>query len=138
LLTLFTDNNRYAALTKRLDDFVALTNPAEPTSTSSVPIATVASPYAGTYTDPINHPGGTRRISVESDGKRILCQGGGGRGEPANYELSGFVNDSGDVFVDFTPKGGPKDFRGHLDVARSCIVWTGPGDKELNFWPKTS
>ena len=96
--------------------------------------------YEGTYSDPINHPGGVRRIT--RSGSSLTVVGGGGRGEPANYQLGGRVDGSGKIFVDFTPKGGPKDFEGFFlskktDGGREGIVWTGGGDKELNFWPKT-
>ncbi|KAK3275313.1 hypothetical protein CYMTET_16547 [Cymbomonas tetramitiformis] len=90
--------------------------------------------YNGEYTDPINHPGGTRQIVVNSDNS-VIVTGGGGRGEPASFTLSGKIVGT-KIFVDFSPKGGPKDFEGEfaqLSDGRQGIVWY----KKSNFWPKS-
>jgi len=94
--------------------------------------ATEASPFVGRFTDP-NHPGGTRDIAL-SDTKVGMFQlatvvGGGGRGEPASYELPAMV--FGDkITVDFSPKGGPKDLTG-VWVDGAGIRWP-----DGNTWPK--
>ena len=84
-------------------------------ATSSPSVTT--SLYNGSYTDPVNHPGGTRQITVFEDDS-LTCLGGGGRGEPASFKLSGRV-DGGAIFIDFSPKGGPKDFEGRFDQERN-------------------
>ena len=98
----------------------------------------VESVFSGSYTDPINHPGGIRMISVDSDGV-VSVDGGGGRGEPLNFSLPGRVV-GGKLYVDFRPKGGPTGpnggFEGDFDLAKGGIRWTGGGEQELNFWPK--
>ena len=101
------------------------------------PAATIAAEpgevFVGRYTDPVNHPGGFREISFLDtklgDFRLAKVVGGGGRGEPAAFELPAMVN--GDkITIDFSPKGGPKDFTG---------VWDGSGirfPRDGNFWPK--
>mmetsp|Transcript_14499 Transcript_14499/g.33568 ORF Transcript_14499/g.33568 Transcript_14499/m.33568 type:complete len:110 (+) Transcript_14499:407-736(+) len=80
-------------------------------ATSAGPLA-----FCGTYTDPINHPGGTRTISLLDTGSAPVgdyalaeVNGGGGRGEPANYVLPAAVLGDRTIVIDFSPKGGPKD-----------------------------
>ena len=81
-----------------------------------------ASVFVGTYTDPV-HPGGTRTISLLSkSGPLQLAKvvGGGGVGEPESYELPAKVTLAADgsspaITIDFSPKGGPKDFTGYWD-----------------------
>lgn len=94
--------------------------------------------FVGTYSDP-NHPGGVREITLldEWDGRfrKAEVKGGGGRGEPTNYVLPARI-EAGDasIVIDFSPKGGPADFKG---------VWE-EGDKgdgirfvrDGNFWPQ--
>ena len=82
--------------------------------------------FAGTYTDPINHPGGTRKISLNPDferpavifGQRLATvSGGGGRGEPAEYVLPATIStDDKKITIDFAPKGGPPDFPGVFET----------------------
>ena len=113
----------------------------------------------GTYTDPINHPGGTRTIEFqESPFSNFLggayqlatVKGGGGRGEPELFELPAMIfecpgnkqvltraSNSGKlcITIDFTPKGGPKDFTGYYDDSDA----SNPGIRFIvdnNFWPK--
>ena len=67
--------------------------------------------FEGFYTDPENHPGGSRKITVD-DGtigvfRQAWIDGGGGEGEPASYTLPALVK--GDrIIADFSvpPKGG--------------------------------
>ena len=57
--------------------------------------------------------------------------GGGGRGEPASFELPALVY--GDtITVDFSPKGGPFGLTGKYDVrGDKGILWP-----DKNKWPK--
>ena len=99
----------------------------------------------GPYLDPRNHPGGTRTIELAGTGfggyQLITVKGGGGRGEPESYELPGMIfqcpgnGQRGGKFcitIDFTPKGGPKDFQGYWDEEQKGIRFV----RDNNFWPK--
>ena len=106
----------------------------------------------GTYTDPINHPGGIRKIEfsdLPSFGGYQLAtiKGGGGQGEPESFELPAMIFEcpgnrqaltrsptSGKlcITIDFTPKGGPKDFTGYYDEEQNGIRFI----LDNNFWPK--
>ena len=80
--------------------------------------------FEGTYTDPF-HPGGKRTITLTDTklGSFQLAKivGGGGQGEPASFELPAMVSkvpgkqDAWQITIDFSPKGGPKDFTGYWD-----------------------
>jgi hypothetical protein len=99
--------------------------------------------FLGTYTDPVNHPGGTRTIefSGTSFGGYDLAtvKGGGGRGEPESFELPAMVFKCPDsqqggrwcITVDFSPKGGPKNFQGYFDEQKKGIRFI----RDNNFWP---
>ena len=54
-----------------------------------------SSVFVGTYTDPNNHPGGTREITLlpgRIGAYRLAnVKGGGGRGEPALYNLPAVI-----------------------------------------------
>lgn len=97
--------------------------------------------FCGRYSDP-NHPGGYREISVldqwTTGGYRLAkVEGGGGRGEPPFFKLKavvGRVEDAGQmvdvIAIDFTPKGGPPNFKG---------IWDNDGItflRDRNHWPK--
>ena len=81
--------------------------------------------FVGSYTDPM-HPGGTRTITLQDTklGPFQLAKitGGGGTGEPASFELPAMISpsprggDSWQITIDFSPKGGPKDFTGYWDA----------------------
>ena len=101
--------------------------------------------FSGTYTDPINHPGGMRKISLNPDferpavifGQRLATvSGGGGRGEPAEYVLPATIStDDKKITIDFAPKGGPPDFPGVFETqadGTAGIRFT----KDKNFWPR--
>ena len=52
--------------------------------------------FVGRYTDPINHPGGIRDITLTDtfvgEYRLVKVVGGGGRGEPPEYVLPGLVD----------------------------------------------
>ena len=107
--------------------------------------------FEGTYTDPM-HPGGTRTITLQGTklGPYQLAKviGGGGEGEPASFELPAMVSpapgqrDAWQITIDFSPKGGPKDFTGYWDSDGIKFPPTPRqlerGKTEGNKWPKTS
>lgn len=93
--------------------------------------------FCGTYSDPINHPGGKRTITL-LDGQRTgdyqlaQVQGGGGIGEPENYILPAVILGDRSIIIDFSPKGGPRDFVGVLDGKDIKFPRDG------NRWPRIS
>ena len=114
------------------------------------PKAPDATVFEGTYSDPM-HPGGTRTITLQGTrlGPYQLAKivGGGGQGEPASYELPAMVaptpgaKNSWQITIEFSPKGGPKDFTGYWDSDGIRFPPT-PGQIERgntagNKWPKT-
>ena len=106
---------------------------------------TDSSVLLGTYTDPENHPGGTRTIELAGTGfggfQLAKITGGGGKGEPENYELNGMISPCPGrgakaewcITIDFSPKGGPADFGGFWDAEANGIRFPADG----NFWPKS-
>lgn len=93
-----------------------------------------AEAFVGTYTDPINHPGGKRTIQLldqkVGDYQLAEVRGGGGRGEPDNYVLPAAVIGDRTIVIDFSPKGGPRDFVGVLDNGDIKFLRDG------NRWPR--
>lgn len=98
--------------------------------TTNASPAQAASVFEGEYNDP-NHPGCLRRI--EADGRVVGADGTPGclNGEPQKeWVLQGVIDeDNKRIFIDFSPKGGPKDLVG---------VWTDGGIKfpDGNLWSK--
>jgi hypothetical protein len=95
-----------------------------------------AASFLGTYSDPINHPGGTRTITLvdgASSGDYQLAQvkGGGGRGEPQEYVLPAVIFGDRAIVIDFSPKGGPRDFAGTLESDGSIR-----SVRDGNRWPR--
>ncbi len=98
--------------------------------------------FVGRYTDPINHPGGIRDITLTDtfvgEYRLVKVVGGGGRGEPPKYVLPGLV-DANRITVDFSvpPKGGPPNLTGVLTLptpgrpGATAIVWP-----DGNKWPQ--
>mmetsp|Transcript_72221 Transcript_72221/g.145307 ORF Transcript_72221/g.145307 Transcript_72221/m.145307 type:complete len:156 (-) Transcript_72221:230-697(-) len=89
--------------------------------------------FVGTYSDP-NHPGGVRNIELLDTkiGEFQLARvtGGGGSREPASFVLPAMVQlPDKKITIDFSPKGGPKNFSG---------VWEENGIRfpDGNKWPK--
>lgn len=95
-----------------------------------------AEAFIGKFSDPINHPGGTRTIRLldQKIGDYQLAEvvGGGGRGEPENFVLPAVVVGDRSIIIDFTPKGGPRDFVGVLDGKNGDIKFLRDG----NLWPR--
>jgi hypothetical protein len=104
-----------------------------------------AARFCGVYSDPINHPGGTRTISLVvgddensvamrsvGDYRLARVAGGGGRGEPREYVLPALVLGDRAIIIDFSPKGGPRDFTGVLDPRDGSIRFPRDG----NRWPR--
>lgn len=92
--------------------------------------------FEGKYSDP-NHPGGYREITMldewEGDFRKATVVGGKGKGEPEKFTLKAKVSKKADgkeyILIDFSPKGGPKDFEG---------CWEKDGirfPKDNNKWP---
>ena len=98
--------------------------------------------FVGRYTDPINHPGGIRDITLTDtfigEYRLVKVVGGGGRGEPKEYTLPGLV-DANRITVAFSvpPKGGPPNLTGVLTLptpgrpGATAIVWP-----DGNKWPQ--
>ena len=68
--------------------------------------------FVGRYTDPINHPGGIRDITLTDtfigEYRLVKVVGGGGRGEPKEYVLPGLVDASAQIkFCAHVPWGPP-------------------------------
>ena len=97
-----------------------------------------AEAFVGTYSDPINHPGGKRTIRLldtkVGDYQLAEVLGGGGVGEPKNYILPAAVIGDRTIVIDFSPKGGPKDFVGVLDKSNGDIKFLRDG----NRWPRVN
>ncbi len=98
-----------------------------------------AEAFVGTFSDPINHPGGRRTIRLlDADTAKVgdyqLAEviGGGGVGEPKNYVLPAAVIGDRTIVIDFSPKGGPRDFVGVLDKSNGDIKFL----KDGNRWPR--
>lgn len=101
--------------------------------------ADAATRFCGRFSDPINHPGGTRTISLVDDGANVAgdyrlarVDGGGGRGEPREYILPAVIIGDRAIIIDFSPKGGPRDFTGVLDPKDGSIRFLRDG----NRWPR--
>lgn len=93
-----------------------------------------ASAFVGTYSDPINHPGGKRTIvllgQTVGDYQMAEVRGGGGVGEPKSYVLPAVILGGRAIIIDFSPKGGPRDFTGVLDGKDIKFLRDG------NRWPR--
>ena len=94
-----------------------------------VPSAVAAqskSVFEGEYTDP-NHPDGLRKITVKGNDVTLTgTDSAGGK----QWVLKAKETD-GTIFVDFSPKGGPKDLLGVYD--NGAIKWP-----DGNAWTKKS
>ena len=98
--------------------------------------------FCGKFSDPINHPGGTRTITLIDSSPETTTTigdyhlarvtGGGGRGEPKEYVLPAMIAGDRAIIIDFSPKGGPRDFTGVLDSKDGSIKFLRDG----NRWPR--
>lgn len=113
---------------------VAATTASLLSSSSPALAASGAEAFVGTFSDPINHPGGKRTIRLldQTVGDYQLAEvlGGGGVGEPKNYVLPAAVIGDRTIVIDFSPKGGPRDFVGVLDKGDIKFLRDG------NRWPR--
>ena len=88
--------------------------------------------FTGSYSDP-NHPGCARLIAVEDGGVALVsgadgnpgCSGGGGR----PWRLQGKVSGDDRIFIDFSPKGGPKDLTGVWEAGKKPGIRFPDGNK---------
>jgi hypothetical protein len=85
---------------------------------------------SGSYSDP-NHPNCQRIIEVKkgspteftltgTDGNPGCSVDGSGL---KTFQLVGKVDSESNVYVDFSPKGGPKDLKGLYDSNKRAIQW---------------
>ena len=99
--------------------------------------AKFAEVFVGKYADP-KHPGCAREIAAgSSDGSATTLAVSGADGTPGclngeeqrEWSLEGVVRGEGEILIDFSPKGGPKDLVGK---------WTGKGIlyPDGNTWSK--
>ena len=97
--------------------------------TNPSPMVAVAaeSVLSGQYDDP-NHPGCLRKITVKDDIVTII--GSDNVDGSKQWVLKAKEDAPGVIFVDFSPKGGPKDFSGMLEGKN--IKFTRDG----NVWPR--
>ena len=135
-------SNRAAFLRKVLAGPAAVVAAGLPKASVAAGAESEPSVFFGRYTDP-KHPGGLRDISL-IPGARIgayrlaKVQGGGGKGEPASYELPAVIierpGEDSTIIIDFSvaPKNGPKDFIGVYDRKAGGISFTRDG----NLWSK--
>jgi len=78
------------------------------------------------------HPNCPRLVAVEKDGKAILTGADGnpdcptGNGTP--FQLAARV-DGDSIFVDFSPKGGPKDLTGVWEAGKTPGIRWPDGNK---------
>ena len=103
-------------------------------------MAEVGDIFDGRYTDP-NHPDGFRVISItgelntETGLRDGTCDGSDTSSTVTDYTLPAMAGRSQDefdiIFIDFSPKGGPKDFEGTFETDGIRFV-------DGNFWPKVS
>ena len=127
-----TNTNRKVFLQTMLTTAAAVVASVQPANAATPPAAS----FLGTYSDPINHPGGTRTITLidgASNGDYQLAQikGGGGRGEPVKYLLPAVIFGDRAIVIDFSPKGGPRDFAGVLQSDGSIRFL-----RDGNVWPR--
>jgi len=91
--------------------------------------------FVGKYSDPNNHPGGTRSIKLLDgsigDYQLAEVRGGGGIGEPNDYTLPAIVIGNRAIIIDFSPKGGPRDFSGVIQKDGSIKFI-----RDGNVWPR--
>ena len=101
-------------------------------ASDDVPAAAASVKFVGKYADP-KHPGCKREVSGSGDTLDVTGTDGAPgclNGEPQRpWALTGVVRSEDDIFIDFSPKGGPRDLLGK---------WTGKGIlfPDGNEWKK--
>ncbi len=94
------------------------------------PLSTPAMDVVGAYSDP-NHPNCQRLITAK-DGSTSEFTLTGTDGNPGcspdgigdkKFQLVGRIDNESNVYVDFSPKGGPKDLKGIFDDKNRAIQW---------------
>ena len=94
------------------------------------PLSTPAMDIVGAYSDP-NHPNCQRLITAK-DGSTSEFTLTGTDGNPGcspdgigdkKFQLVGRIDNESNVYVDFSPKGGPKDLKGIFDDKTRAIQW---------------
>ena len=104
-------------------------NPSNPAlGVLPVQAAETKSIFVGSYDDP-NHPGCLRKITAE--GKVITILGSDNPDGSKQWKLQAKEDYPGTIFVDFSPKGGPKDLLGVYDEVDGGIRWP-----DKNLWKK--
>ena len=89
---------------------------------------THTSVFTGRYTDPF-HPGCLRSISV--DGDLVTITGSDSPDGRSPWVITARERDGGQMLVDFSPKGGPKDLLGKYSMIGNRIEWP-----DGNAWTK--
>ena len=116
---------------------LALLGPSVVSATTVDTSASGAEKFCGVFSDPVNHPGGTRTISlidsaiVVGDYRLAQVVGGGGIGEAKEFVLPAVVVGDRAIIIDFSPKGGPRDFTGILEKDGSIKFL-----RDGNRWPR--
>ena len=96
------------------------------------PVAADAAPFAGSYADP-KHPNCKRVIEI-GKGNTALVSGTDGSPEcPADgsgrvWNIEGKINND-EIFIDFSPKGGPKDLIGKWEETAPAGIRFPDGNK---------
>ncbi len=116
---------------------LALLGPSAVLATTVDASVSGAERFCGAFSDPVNHPGGTRTISlidsavVVGDYRLAQVVGGGGIGEPKKFVLPAVVVGDRAIIIDFSQKGGPRDFTGILEKDGSIRFI-----RDGNRWPR--
>mmetsp|Transcript_6534 Transcript_6534/g.7323 ORF Transcript_6534/g.7323 Transcript_6534/m.7323 type:complete len:151 (-) Transcript_6534:1074-1526(-) len=140
VLVMFIIQRASSLAVSRRNAFLGIATTATATLASSAaivaPVHAKEISFVGTFSDPINHPGGKRTVRLldakVGDYQLAQVEGGGGLGEPKNYVLPAVVIGDRTIVIDFSPKGGPKDFVGVLDGNNGDIKFLKDGNK----WPR--
>jgi hypothetical protein len=131
------DVSKISSSRRNVISVAALTAISAIPATNALAATTSAASFVGTYSDPINHPGGKRTIKLLDSpvptGDYTLAQvyGGGGVGEPKEYVLPAIILGDRAIIIDFSPKGGPRDFTGVLEKDGSIKFL-----RDGNRWPR--
>merc|ERR1719263_464305 len=107
----------------------------------SMPGFALAVDFTGSFSDP-NHPGCPRLVSIE--GNKALVSGADGNpgcltGNGTPWNLEGKV-EGDNIFIDFSPKGSPKDFTGVWEDGKNPGIRFPDGNKwslQAKLYPGT-